>query len=137
MRTRKTVARAVATGACAVSLVAALQGQAWAATVSIEASGGGGSAQFNGDTNTFRACDTAADGWGIEARLRFPAADNKPDLVVDTRGHAATYCTPGKAASPRVSRTACSSRRWWETLEVSRYTSTSAPDACVKRPVRR
>jgi hypothetical protein len=96
MRTRKTVARAVATGACAAGLVAALQGQAWAATVTIEASGGIGSAQFNGDTNTFRACDTEADGWGIEARLRFPAADNKPDLVIDTRGHAANYCSPWK-----------------------------------------
>lgn len=97
MRTRKTVARAVATGACAVGLVAALQGQAWAATiVGIPAVGDGGSAQFNGDTNSIRACDTKADGWGIQATLRFPVSDNRPDLKIDTRGHAAPYCSPWK-----------------------------------------
>ncbi|MFJ5302051.1 hypothetical protein [Streptomyces sp. NPDC088350] len=100
MKTRRTVTRALATGACAVGLVAALQGQAWAGTVSIDAANGAGYGTFNADPNgsipgdAIRACDTKADGWGVETALDYPPFDKKMDRIIDTRGHASGYCSP-------------------------------------------
>jgi hypothetical protein len=102
MKTRRTVTRALATGACAVGLVAALQGQAWAGQVSIDAYGDAGYATFNADPDgsipgdSIRACDTSADGWAVEAALDYPPFDGNPERTTNTRGHAAGYCTPWK-----------------------------------------
>lgn len=64
--------------------------------------GGAGYGTFNADPDgsipgdAIRACDTKADGWGVEAALDYPPFDLKMDRIVDTRGHAAGYCTPWK-----------------------------------------
>ncbi|MDX2682413.1 hypothetical protein [Streptomyces soliscabiei] len=103
MKSRKAMTRALLTGACAVGLVAGLQGQAWAGTVSIDAANGAGYGTFNADPNgsipgdSIRACDTKADGWGVQTALDYPPFDQKMDRIVDTRGHAAGYCSPWKS----------------------------------------
>ncbi|MFF3499273.1 hypothetical protein [Streptomyces sp. NPDC003247] len=98
MRSRRTVTRALATGVCAIGLVAGMQGQAWAGTVTINAAGGAGYGTWNADPDgsipgdAIRACDTKADGWGVETALDYDF-DTVPDRIVDTRGHAAGYCS--------------------------------------------
>ncbi|GKQ34067.1 hypothetical protein [Streptomyces sp. A012304] len=99
MKSRRTLARALATGACAVGLVAGMRGQAWAGTVRIDAAWDAGHGIFNADPDgsipgdAIKACDTNSDGWAVEVALDYPPFDAKPDFKVDTRGHTANYCT--------------------------------------------
>ncbi|MEV6719161.1 hypothetical protein AB0M48_44795 [Lentzea sp. NPDC051208] len=59
-----------------------------------------GYGDFNADPDgsvpgdAIRACDTLADGWGIETQLDInPGATWDTDRVVNTRGHASPYCS--------------------------------------------
>ncbi|MCX5092949.1 hypothetical protein OOK36_29505 [Streptomyces sp. NBC_00365] len=110
MKSRRTAARALATGVCAIGLVVGLQGQAWAGTVTIFAPDGAGKGTWNADPDgstpgdAIRACDTKADGWGIETALDYNY-DGVMDRRVDTRGHAAGYCSDWLGGDLKEGRT--------------------------------
>lgn len=110
MKSRRTVRRALVIGASAIGLVVGLQGQAWAGTVTIDAANGAGYGTFNADPNgsipgdAIRACDTKADGWGVETALDYNY-DKVMDRVVDTRGHGAGYCSGWLGGDLREGRT--------------------------------
>ncbi|MCX4908474.1 hypothetical protein [Streptomyces sp. NBC_00878] len=88
--------RVIATAVGTAALLFAAQGTAAAAPV--RANTEGGYVQWNADPydgipgDSFRACDTTADGWGIEARLDVNR-NGTTDQQVSTRGHDAPYCT--------------------------------------------
>ncbi|MFE2357904.1 hypothetical protein [Streptomyces parvulus] len=101
MKIQKSAIRALVTGACAIGLAVGLQGQAWAGSVTIYASNGGGSGTWNADPSgsipgdSIRACDTKSDGWAVETSLDYNY-DGVIDRRVNTNGHTAGYCTPWK-----------------------------------------
>jgi hypothetical protein len=100
----KTAARILATGACAAGLVLGLQGQAFATGISISPTGGGGTGTFNTDPDgstpgdSIRACDTSADGWGIEVTIDI-GINGTIDRTATTRGHAKGYCSPWQSGN--------------------------------------
>lgn len=97
MKFRSTAARAAAVVLGGVTLVTGMQGQAMAAsTVTISHPGGYG--QWNPDPSgsipgdAIRACDNAADGWGIEVWLDINR-NGTIDRIASTRGHDSPYCS--------------------------------------------
>lgn len=95
--------RVVAAAVAAFGLVIAAQGTAAAAPKPIEATFGG-YGEWNPDPygsipgDSIRACDTGADGWGIEVKLDI-GRDGTWDRVVSTRGHNSPYCSPWKSGN--------------------------------------
>ncbi|WP_374119465.1 hypothetical protein [Streptomyces sp. RKAG290] len=95
--------RLVAAAAAAIGLVMAAQGTAVAAPKPIDASFGG-YGEWNADPSgsipgdSIRACDTAADGWGIEVKLDI-GRDGTWDRTATTRGHNSPYCSPWKSGN--------------------------------------
>lgn len=50
--------------------------------------------------DAIQACDSFGDGWGIEAQLDVnPGSSWDTDRSVNTRGHAAGYCSPWKTGN--------------------------------------
>ncbi|MFJ3582858.1 hypothetical protein ACIPPS_11620 [Streptomyces sp. NPDC090127] len=88
--------RLVAVAATTAALVFAAQGTATAAPQ--RAVTEGGYAEWNADPyngipgDAIRACDTTADGWGIEAWLDIDR-NGTVDRIASTRGKDAPYCT--------------------------------------------
>ncbi|MFD7720428.1 hypothetical protein [Streptomyces sp. NPDC059814] len=98
-----TAGRVVAAVVAAFGLVVAAQGTASAAPKTIEATFGGYGG-WNPDPysgipgDAIRACDTTADGWGIEVKLDI-GRDGTWDRTVSTRGHNSPYCSPWKSGN--------------------------------------
>ncbi len=90
-------AKAVLTGAAGLGLCLGMQGQAQAASITVQVTGGYG--EFNQDPSAegpgdaVRACDTKSDGWGVEVEIDIHN-DGTVDREIDTRGHNSPYCTP-------------------------------------------
>ncbi|MET9433756.1 hypothetical protein [Streptomyces sp. NPDC006551] len=91
--------RTVARGRVAVAaLVLVLAAQGTATAAATRAVTEGGHAEWNADPHngipgdSIRACDTTADGWGIEAWLDIDR-NGTIDRIASTRGHDAPYCT--------------------------------------------
>jgi hypothetical protein len=93
---KPTRGRVAAVTVATAALVFAAQGTATAAPQRVNTEGG--YAQWNADPyngipgDAIRACDTTADGWGIEAWLDINR-DGTIDRIASTRGHNAPYCT--------------------------------------------
>ncbi|MBO0915912.1 hypothetical protein [Streptomyces laculatispora] len=98
-----TAGRVVAAAAAAFGLVIAGQGTAVAAPKSIEATFGG-YGEWNPDPydgvpgDSIRACDTTADGWGIEVKIDI-GRNGTWDRIANTRGHNSPYCSPWKSGN--------------------------------------
>lgn len=105
---RFTGRRVVAAAVAAFGLVIAAQGTAAAAPKPIEATFGG-YGEWNPDPygsipgDSIRACDTSADGWGIEVKLDI-GRDGTWDRVASTRGHNSPTAARGRAATSRKAR---------------------------------
>lgn len=98
LRSRRS--RILATTLGAVGLVIGAQSQANAAgPVTIYSATGGGYGQWNPDPSgsipgdSIRACDTTADGYGIETWLDINR-NGSIDRIASTRGHNSPYCSP-------------------------------------------
>ncbi|ROQ63194.1 hypothetical protein EDD93_5932 [Streptomyces sp. 840.1] len=98
---KSTGGRVLAAAVAAFGLVVAAQGTAAAAPKSVGASFGG-YGEWNPDPSggipgdSIRACDTSADGWGIEVKLDI-GRNGTWDRVASTRGHNSPYCSPWKS----------------------------------------
>ncbi|WLQ44538.1 hypothetical protein P8A22_34320 [Streptomyces laculatispora] len=98
-----TAGRVVAAAATAFGLVIAAQGTAAAAPKAIEATFGG-YGEWNPDPydgipgDSIRACDTTADGWGIEVKIDI-GRNGTWDRIANTRGHNSPYCSPWKSGN--------------------------------------
>ncbi|WP_240203102.1 hypothetical protein [Streptomyces actuosus] len=128
-RTMKLTAKAMTAAAAASGLVIGLTGQAAASTsVEMTAYYGGyvaGTGYFNADPSgsvpgdAIRACDTRADGVGIEVRMDIkPSGSWHTDRVASTRGHNSPYCSPWKsgniAEETTVALKICAVKGTWE-----------------------
>lgn len=100
---KSSTVRIAGAAAMAFGLVVVAQGTASAAPKTIDAVFGG-YGEWNPDPygsipgDSIRACDTDADGWGIEVKLDI-GRDGTWDRTVSTRGHNSPYCGPWKSGN--------------------------------------